>query len=705
MGLMNKLRDKTHIILIVLIVAFLATIVFEWGMNYLGLRGGEAPVLGSVNGKEINLQDYEAQVQSATEQQRQQAGEDLDETMVQMIRDQVWEQMVTQMLAQQVIEKLGIKVTNQEILNWVYNSPQTLPDVVKRNFVDSTGQFNMQIYQQALATKTPEVTKFWAQVEEYLKQTLLSQKLQSVITASVRVSEADVLQKYKDDNIAASFSYVPFDITSIPDAQIQINDNDLRAYYDKHKEDFKSQETSRLKYILFSDAPTVDDSILTEKQLRALTKEFKKYPATGDSSLISFVNSNSLTKFNNNFVKPSEVSAEVSAFLFSAKKDSVSDVIKGADGYHLVRLLDTKEGDDLFVNASHILINFGTDTNAAKVKAEQIYNRAKNGEDFSKLAADNSDDASNKLKGGSLGYFTKGAMVKEFENAAMGGNVGEIVGPVKTSFGFHIIKIIDKQKKLFKLADIKKVVKTSPRTKDAVRKRAEDFAYIVRKGNFDEEANKLNMKPVDILPISKESFIPGAGQNKTVTKFAFNEQKGSVSDPIKIQSGYAVYLIVDRVPAGYQNFDDIKATTLTQMVRTEKKLDILKQQAMDMKSKITNNDLMSLKSVNQQINIQTADSITVAKPVPQIGADFDFYNALFKLQNGQISDPIRTQKGYYIVQLKNITPFDPEKFKAQADAIRTSLIQNKKQTIVQEWLADLKEKAVIVDNRDKFFRQ
>ncbi len=179
MGLMNKLRDKTHIILIILIVAFLATIVFEWGMDYLGVRGGQVTELGSVNGQEIKYADYESQVNFAIEQQRQQTGEDPDESVVKMIRDQVWDQMVTQILAEQEIKRLGITVTNQEILNWVYNSPQTLPDVIKKNFIDSTGQFNMAVYQQALTTKTPEVTKFWSQVEEYLKQTLLSQKLQA----------------------------------------------------------------------------------------------------------------------------------------------------------------------------------------------------------------------------------------------------------------------------------------------------------------------------------------------------------------------------------------------------------------------------------------------------------------------------------------------------------------------------------------------
>ncbi len=704
MGLMNKLRDKTHIILIILVVAFLATIIFEWGMNYLGTRGSEAPVFGSVNGKEINITEFENQVQFAAEQQKQQTGEEPDETTMQMIRDQVWDQMVTQIIATQEIERLGIRVTDQEILNWVYNSPQTLPEPIKKNFIDSTGQFNMSIYQQALATKTPEVTKFWSQVQDYLKQTLLSQKLQSIITGTVRVSEADILQKYKDDNIKATFSYIPFEVAAIQDNQVQVNEEDLKTYYDKNKDDFKGDETANLKYVLFSDAPTLDDSVLTEKQLRALTKEFKRY-TTLDSDFISFINSNSLNKFNDKFLKPSEISSEVLNFVFGAKKDSISDVIKATDGYHLVKLLDSKDGEDLFVNASHILVNFGIDTNAAKLKAEQLYKRAKNGEDFSKLAADNSDDASNKSKGGNLGYFTKGAMVKPFEDAAMNGNVGEIIGPVKTQFGFHIIKINDKQKKLFKIADIKKLVKTSSKTRDAIRKRAEDFAYVTKKGSFEDEANKLNLKVLDAKEVTRTSFIPGAGQNKAVTNFAFNNKKGSISDPVKIQAGYAVYLIDDKVPAGQMKYEDIKTSVLLPIVRVEKKLDMLKQQALDLKNKITNNDLMSLKNVNPQVNIESADSVSVSKPAPKIGADFGFYDALFKLQNGQISDPIRTPKGYYLVQMKNITPFDQEKFKAQIEAIRTSLIAQKKQTIVQEWITELKDKAVIVDNRDKYFRQ
>ena len=322
-----------------------------------------------------------------------------------------------------------------------------------------------------------------------------------------------------------------------------------------------------------------------------------------------------------------------------------------------------------------------------------------------KLAAENSDDASNKFKGGDLGWFGKGAMVKEFEEAVNSAAVGSIVGPVKTQFGYHIIRVKGKQNKEFKFADIKKSVSASPKTKDVARKRAEDFSFVSKKGNLDEEAKKLGLQVVDIPSyVTKGAFIPGAGQNNSVIKFALDEDKGAVSDPIKIQTGYAVYLITDKFPEGFYSFDELKVQQLPLLVKTEKKLDAIKQQAADLRTKIQGNDINSLKNVNPQIAIQKADTVTVSVPSPQIGADFDFASVVYKLQNGQISDPIRTSRGYYLVQMRNITAFDPNVFQQQFETMRTAIINQKKQTIVQDWLTDMKEKAVIVDNRDKMFR-
>lgn len=703
MGLMNKLRDKTHIILIILILAFLATIIFEWGMDYMGMRGGEGgPEFGKVNGQEIKLTDFEQQVNFAIEQQRQQTGQDPDEQLIGMIREQVWDQMVTQALVEQEINRLGIKVTNQEILNWVYNSPLTLPDAIKRNFVDSTGQFNMAVYQQALATKTPEVTQFWSQVEEYLKQMLLQQKLQSVITGTVRVSENEVMQKYKDDNLKANVDYLFLDVNNVQDNQVQVTEDDLKAYYDKNKYDFARDESAKLRYVIFSDAATMDDTLRTQKELKAMSKDLRSVNPTDSLTWVSLIQNGG--SYQNRFMKANEIIPEVSDYLFSAAKDSISDVIVGTDGYHVVRLIDTRDGDQNFVAASHILISFGTDTNAAKQKAEQLFQRIKGGEDFVKLAAENSDDPSNKFLGGKLGWFTKGAMVKEFEDASMNANVGDVVGPVKTQFGYHIIKVTGKSNKEFKYADLKKMVTASGKTKDAARKKAEDFAFITKKGNMDEEARKLGIQIVEIPTlITMDAMVPGALQNKVVNNFAMHNDKGTISDPIKVQNGFAVYLIADKFPAGYTPFEEIKATSLTNIVKQQKKLDILRQQAIDLKGQSAGS-IMSLKAGNPNLSIQSADSISASKPPPMVGNDPEFNSAVFKLQAGQMSDPIRTNRGYYIVQVKAIDQFDNNKFQADYNTIRTQIAAQKKQTIVQDWIAELKKNAKIVDNRDKYFR-
>ncbi|MFI5144472.1 MAG: peptidylprolyl isomerase [Ignavibacteria bacterium] len=704
MGLMNRMRDKTHIILIVLVLAFLGTIIFQWGMDLLGLKGQQYVELGSVNGEEISHAEFDRIVQQTIEQQKQQTGEDPDETVVQMIREQVWNQMVEQLLAQQQCKKLGIKVTDAEITNWVYNSPQTLPDDIKRYFIDSTGQFNMAVYQQALASKNPDVAKFWTQVEDQLRRTLLFQKLTSVLTASVRVPQSDVLQKYKDDNIYAAFDYAFLDAQSVQDNAVQVTDEDLKNYYEKHKDDFRTDEMAKLKYILFSDNPTAEDSTITEKQLRALTKEMKRYNEK-DSDFVNLINSNSLEKFNDTtYKKPNELSPQVVQFLFGAKKDSISDVIQASDGYHLIKFLDSREGQTVYTNASQITVNYGTDTNSARAKAEEIIKRLKSGENFEKLVSQFSDDLASKNNNGNMGWFSKGTIDKDLQSAIDDAKINEIAGPVKTSKGFVIFTVHAREKKEFKFADIKKAVKTSTKTIDAIRKRAEDFTYVANKTNFDDEAKKDNLQVLDVPPITQSSFIPGAGQNKSVTKFAFNEKPNSISDPIKIQGGYAVYFLVGKNPAGYQKFEDIKDKALMPLVRTEKKLDMLKQRAADLRNKIAGNNIQSLKASDPGIVIQSVDSFTVSKANPQIGIDYDFDNALFKLSNGQLSDPIRTTKGYYIVQMKTVTPFDETKFNAQSEKIMNDMLAQKKQQVLQQMVEDWKEKAVIVDNRDKYYR-
>lgn len=703
-GVMNKLRDKMPVIIIIVIVAFLATIVFEWGMNLLGLRE-DRMLFAKVNGEEITYQQFEQAVEQQAAQMRQQNnGKDIDEAQMQQIRDQVWNGLITQTITKEAMRKYNITVSDKEILDWIYNRPEQLPDPIKRNFMDSTGVFNVGFYQQALGMKTKEATQFWTQVEGYLREVLQSEKLQAVLTAGVRVTEADVLQKYKDDKIFANISYTGLDFSMITDTSMNNPSNDeLKKYYDAHKEDFKVDESVKFKYVVFSDAATAEDTAAAQKYLEVLIKDLKT-AALEDSSLIRLVNDNSVSPFSDTYQKPNAFGSDATKFLFSAKPGDVSDIIIGNDGYKVIRLIDSKEGEDTYVNASHILVNFGTDTAAAKKKAEDIFKRVKAGEDINTLAQQLSDEPSAKTQKGDLGWFTKGAMVKEFEDAAMNAKDGEIVGPVKTQFGFHIIQVKGKSKKEFKVAEIKKTVTAGARTKDIAKKKAESFYLDVDKGaNIDTLAKQLNMVCTTTPDVLKDGFIPGAGQNKKLMKLALDSKPKKVFEPVKIQGGYGVYELIEKTPAGYRNFDSIKTTMIKPKVVEQKKFAVLKQMATDLRAKIQNNDIKSLSTLTPPSVVETADSVSVSKPAPKIGQDFAVSDAIFSLKQGEISQPVKGSKGYYLVQLNNVTPFNNDDYLKAYNEIRNGLLAQKKQSVVQEWLQKMQNEADIIDNRDRFF--
>ncbi len=706
-GVMNKMRDNMPYIIVFLIIAFVGLIVFEWGMSYTGSRGGDRSVFGKVNGEEITYQQYEQALQQQLETMRQQnGGKDVDDAALEQLKEQVWNSLVQQTLTKQEIARLGIKVSDSEILDFIYNRPEQLPEPIKRNFIDSTGVFNMDFYQQALGMKTKEATQFWNQVEQYMKEVLLSDKLQTYITASIIVTENDVLQKYKDDNIKASFKYAFLDLNSVTDStQFLASDDEMKSYYNEHKDEFKQEEAVKFKYVVFSDAPTIDDTNSIKKQMEFLIKDIK-IAKLEDSTLIKLVNDNSSAPFKADFQKPNQIGAagrNALNFLFSAKPDETSNLIIDQDGFKILRLIESKEGEDTYVNASHILINFGTDSAASKKQAEDILKRAKSGESFDKLAMELSQDPSAKQNSGDLGWFTKGAMVKEFEDATMKGTTGDIVGPVKTQFGYHIIKIKNKSKKEFKFAEIKKPVTAGQRTKDIARKKAQEFLADVENGAIIDSLAKHMMMPLLATPeISKDGFVPGAGQNKNIIEFGLANKKSKLYGPAKVQGGFAVYMITDKIAEGYKNFDSIKVSLVKPKVAQIKKYNYLSKIAADLRNKVTGGDILGLQSLFPQYVFGVSDSVSVSKPDPKLGLDYQLYNTVFSMKPGEVSNPVKGTRGYYVAVLNWVTPFDQSDYIVKQTDIRKQILSSKKQQSVQEWMTNLTNNAKIEDNRDKY---
>jgi len=295
-------------------------------------------------------------------------------------------------------------------------------------------------------------------------------------------------------------------------------------------------------------------------------------------------------------------------------------------------------------------------------------------------------------------------MVKEFEEAAFGANVGTLVGPVKTNFGFHIIKVFGKEKKEFKVAMINKPVVPSSRSKQLVKKKAEDFYYQLDKGqNLDSLAKENAIVVQTSGEIVKDGQVPLAGSNKKTIRSFFENKAGFITEPVKVQGGYAIYESIEKKPEGYLNFDSVKVTMVKPKVINKKKYVILEGIAKDLESKIANQDLFSLKEIAPQYTYETIDSFKVSVPNPKIGQDYALSNEVMSMKPGEISKPIKGAKGYYIVKLKSITEFDQQDYLLKAQDIRKELLTSKRQSIVTDWLSKMQADAEIVDNRDKFY--
>jgi parvulin-like peptidyl-prolyl isomerase len=409
--------------------------------------------------------------------------------------------------------------------------------------------------------------------------------------------------------------------------------------------------------------------------------------------------------WNPDFQKSNNFEAPVSKFLFTAKPGDISEVIKGDDGFQVLKLLDVKQTTDLYVNASHILINIeNNDTAGAKAKAADLFERVKKGENINDLAVEFSNDPTAKQNRGDLGWFMKGAMVKEFEDATFNANVGDVVGPVQTKYGFHVIKVTGKESKEFKVAQISKYVAPSARSKQLTKKKAEDFYDQVSKGeNFDSTAKRLNLQPMTTQDVTRTAQIPVLNKkNPALTKFFFDSKINAVSEPVKSGSNVYVFQVVEKKQEGFQNFDSIKVSTIKPKVINEKKFAILTNIARDLEGKIQGGDLMSLKNVAPQYVYEQIDSFSVAKPNPQIGQDFAVSNTIFKMKDGEISKPVKGMKGVYILKLNSITPFNEQDYLSKANDIRKEMLSTKRQAIVSEWLQKMQDEAEIIDNRDKY---
>ncbi len=697
MGMMARMRNLAPWFIIsvggifILYMALMDTKVME-------IFGARSNNVGSVNGRDITYQEYAAAIERYRENQQRQ-GMQVDDNQMESIREQTWEALVTQILLEQKIEEFGIKVTDQEIVD-VVTGPNP-PQFLTQYFTDSLGRFNREAYDAAIRDRRNSTAM--VQAEEVLRQQLLQEKLQNYVLGTINVSENEIRRQFADQNINITADYVFVDIGKMSDKEITFNDSDLKAYYDKHLNEYKVEAQRKIKYVLFRLAPSKDDTNAVVKNLEAIMKKAKEEQIPFKQLIQDY----STQPYKVDTTNISMLPPNVIAALAKASAGQIVGPIVSWEGFTLYNVVaKITESQRTAVKASHILIpsdpaNGGEE--AALKTATELYDRLVKGEDFGKLAREYSKDPGSAANGGDLGWFGRQRMVKEFEDACFSGAVNQIQKPVKTSYGYHIIKVTDASNDKVVLEKLVNKIETSASTSDKIYNDANDFSYIANENGFDKEAKMLKYKVIESGAFTEEAgVIPGLGLNRSLIKFIFNGSIGDISEVYKVAAGYVVCTITSSEKAGFRPFEELKETIKSQVIR-EKKVEKAMKIAANLKKEI-NGDFNAAYNVYPQATVALGVTFTPGGTIPSLGREYGLLNYGVDGKVGVISDPVKGTRGAFIVKITNRTQFDENAYAVQRNIIRDNLIQFRKQRLISEWMQKIRKEADIEDNRYKFYR-
>ena len=282
----------------------------------------------------------------------------------------------------------------------------------------------------------------------------------------------------------------------------------------------------------------------------------------------------------------------------------------------------------------------------------------------------------------------------------MNASVGEVVGPVETQFGYHIIQVTDRATQEVQIADLAHRIRADVTTLNNIQERLDDLQYYASEdGNFTEEAQRLGLTTQQAQIQADQQFIPGLGNSRTIMNFLDDAGDGDVSEVIELNDQFVVLAVQDVQPEGYRSFDEVRAE-LEPRARTAKKAEM---QAARLERALENSSFEELPNAVGE-RMRTARGLGYNNPVvPGLGREPQFTGTALGLDEGERSRVIEGETAAYVLEVTDVHE-PPPMSESQREQLRNQLIEQRTATIRNQWLAELREKAEVDDNR-RFFRQ
>ena len=355
------------------------------------------------------------------------------------------------------------------------------------------------------------------------------------------------------------------------------------------------------------------------------------------------------------------------------------------------------------VRASHILLKTeGKDDAVVRKQADDLLAKVKGGADFAALATKLSEDEVSAAKGGDLDFFGRGTMVKEFDDVAFTLKPGETSDVVKTQFGYHIIRVMEKKPASTRSLDeskvqIEEILKSERAQKEAERISTELAGKLTKPADLDTVAKGRGLTVAETPSFARDEPIPGLGMAPAIGNRAFELKSGEVSEAIRSQNGFAFITVTGTEASRLPTLDEVKARVRGD-VQTSKAVEAAKQRAAGLAAQLKSAGDFTAAAKAAGFEAKTTDLVVRGAALPDVGVSPAVEAAAFSLAQGGVSDPIVTDTGAVIVKVVEKKSPTAEELAAGRDAVKNELLNQQKQRFYASYMTKARERMTIKSN-------
>ncbi len=471
------------------------------------------------------------------------------------------------------------------------------------------------------------------------REAMVINKLQGFISGNIKVSDTEAQQWYKWNNTEVDLDYVLIEPQQIKN--IKPTAEEIQSHFEANKEKYKTDPELKIRYLYLNPQNYLD-------KLKILEEDIADYYESN------------LDKFRT----PQTVQAR--HILMRVDQNATPEQVKDA-----------------------------------RQRIEDALKLARDGQDFAELAAEYSEGPT-KSKGGDLGTFRRQDMVKPFSDKAFSMQAGEISEPVRTDFGWHIIKVEKVNPATVQSLDEARTEIEDKLKADRSRNLAYDEAEAVFDATFEGQqfidiAKERGLKMINTDFFTQKKGPAGTQNARQLAEAAFKLPLNEVSEIQDLGNGYCLIEALEKRPAQIPELKDVEAEVKKDLIKEKKDAEALRQ-AQSILTELENDTTLTAAADKLNLKAQTTGLFKRNDSIPGIGYESEIAGAAFKLSDSDAfhKEPIKGQKGVYVIKFKDRKEPSLEGFEKEKSDIKARLLQQKSFKAVETWLNRIKEESEIV---------